>query len=401
MDLTDLNLYRLSQQPASGTEITMDLCLGLAASLQNLWQQWEKPKALGAGVEQTCWMCWTEPPDSSGRGSAPPQAQGVLQGAGVSSSGPVLPNSCLLCWILQVINEILPKARGEILEDRQILAEVPQEDAQEAKNPWAALLRCQDMCRARQLGSLENSLCQGIITGSGWNLNEPSGNQRKETKATPEHCVNSWSSLRRVGNRGPAGDWMCKVTDRCSCHGKGILASAKRHFFVLERHLCSEKMMGECKTAWGAWKDEDVWIEQKVRNCSSPGWAGKHCWQRCRNMKSYGTLSPQSLWPSDSTQNKPSFPQVLSALTVTSSESYRGFKAGEYDVTIIKVQWREGRKWDQGCGFVKRFSKSSSKQSGRFCLSLLCCRNGKGRKKQNKRTKKLKKDLIQGELKIF
>lgn len=30
----------------------MDLCLGLAASLQNLQQGWETPEALGAGVEQ-------------------------------------------------------------------------------------------------------------------------------------------------------------------------------------------------------------------------------------------------------------------------------------------------------------------------------------------------------------
>lgn len=49
---------------------------------------------------------------------------------------------------------------------------------------------------------------------------------------------------------------------------------------------------------------------------------------------------------------------------------------------------------------MRRFSIVEAKKSGRSCHSLLCCRNGKGRK-NNKKRKKLKNYLIQGELKLF
>lgn len=92
--------------------------------------------------------------DSSGSGSAPLEAEGALQGAAVRSSVPILPNSCLLCCILQIANEILPKAREEILEDRQIPAEAPQRGAQVGQtNPG---LLC-----SGEAGTYAATLCRG------------------------------------------------------------------------------------------------------------------------------------------------------------------------------------------------------------------------------------------------
>jgi len=109
-------------------------------------------------------------------------------------------------------------------------------------------------------------------------------NQRKETKAKPEDCVNCWSPLRKVQKCGLARELCANSNSQMPASWKRHLSLFGQHLFVLERrHLCWEELAGESETAWGAWKNEGALIKQRVRNCSSTatGWAGRNWWQRC------------------------------------------------------------------------------------------------------------------------
>lgn len=133
----------------------------------------------------------------SGSGSAPPQAEGVLQGAEVSSSVPVLPNSCtsLCAESYKSSTKSCLRQERRFWRTGRFLLRLSRGVLRWAKQTlgWSTqMVPGHVQGQARQGGShrnLQNSLCWGIVTGSGWNLKVPlERKSKKETEASPEDC---------------------------------------------------------------------------------------------------------------------------------------------------------------------------------------------------------------------
>lgn len=140
-----------------------------------------------------------------------------------------------------------------------------------------------------------------------------------------------------------------------------------------------------------------MWIEQRVRNCSSTGWAGRHWWQRC----CVGIWNPVELRVPKAhdflivPRNKPSFP--WGALTLTSTftvteDLKQGIWCHNNESAALPLKWNssEGNAGNgtSDVALWEGSQKVEAKKSAGFCHSLLRCRNGKGRKNSKKKKEK-------------